>query len=365
MDSLLSGLLRPELSELRPYSPHPGSFPIRLDANEAAPFLPATARARCAEVVGQIAWERYPDVAVADLRAALAARCGVTPEEILVGVGSDEIIAMLLTALSRPRQGSDSAIVLTVTPTFVMYRSSARVRGLRTLEVPLDDAWDLSEHAIAAALRVAEPNVIFVASPNNPTGSRMSYERLSALATLASTSLVVIDEAYIDYSDRNHLDLYREHANVCILRTLSKIGFAALRVGWLIARPELVGELDKIRLPYNMSTLSQRLGLLAVTELGPDIATGVRTIVSERERVTRELANLPGVRVTPSQANFLWIQSDTPAERVFHALGQRGILVRSFHDRGGRLTRAVRVTIGTAAENDAFLQAYRAILSDA
>lgn len=359
LPEFLGPLLRPELAELSPYTPHPGSYAIRLDANEAAPFLSPQARARLAEVAAETPWERYPDVGVGTLRSALAARSGVTPEEVLVGVGSDELIALLLTALSRPRPGSDCPIVLTTTPTFVMYRLSARARGERVLEIPLDEAWDLPEASVAAALRVAEPHIIFLSSPNNPTGNRMSGSRLAALVELAKSSLIVIDEAYIDYSDSDQLDLYRKHENVAVLRTLSKIGFAALRVGWLIARPAIVRELDKLRLPYNMSSLSQRLATLAVTELAPEIEQGVRRTVSERERVAAHLAELPGVRVTPSQANFLWVESDRPSERLFHGLCERGILVRSFHARGGRLARALRVTIGTPAENDAFLEAYR------
>jgi histidinol-phosphate aminotransferase len=355
-------LLRTELSELAPYTPHSGSFPVRLDANEAPPFLSPAARARLAEAAAETAWERYPDVGVTALRAALAARSGVTPEEVLVGVGSDEIITMLLTALAQPRDGAAFPLMLTTTPTFVMYRLSARVRGQRVLEVPLDDTWDLPESSIAAALRVAEPHVIFVSSPNNPTGNRMAFERLSALVELAKNSLVVIDEAYIDYSDRDQLELYRKYENVAVLRTLSKIGFAALRVGWIIARPGIIRELDKVRPPYNLSTLSQRLAALAVTELAPEIQRGVAAVVGERQRLTARLAELPGVRATPSQANFLWLESATPAETIFRELGAAGILVRSFHNRGGRLARAIRVTIGTAAENDAFLSAYQRLV---
>lgn len=359
MPSFFAPLLRPELAELAPYTPHPGSFPIRLDANEAPPFLSERARGRLAEVAARTAWERYPDASASELRCALAARSGVSPEEVLVGVGSDELITLLLTALSRPREGTEYPVVLTTTPTFVMYRMSAKVRGQRVLEVPLDDAWDLALDSITAAFRVAEPSVIFVSSPNNPTGNCMSFDRLSALVELAKHSLVVIDEAYIDYSKQNQLSLFRKHENVAVLRTLSKVGFAALRVGWMIARPELVKEIDKLRLPYNVSTLSQKLATLAVTELGPEIDSIAAKVVAERTRVSAALEELPGVSVTPSQANFLWVRGETPSERVFGELSARGILVRSFHARGGRLMHSFRVTIGTPTENDAFLQAYR------
>jgi histidinol-phosphate aminotransferase len=182
---------------------------------------------------------------------------------------------------------------------------------------------------------------------------------LTELIEAVPRSLVVVDEAYVDYSEQNQLELYRRFENVAILRTLSKIGFAGLRVGWLVARAELIREIDKVRQPYNMSSLSQRLGALAVTELAPEIAGIVSYVVRERARVVSALSELPRVQVTPSQANFLWVQTERPAVEVFEGLKERGVLVRSFHARGGRLAHQLRVTIGTSAENDAFLAAFR------
>lgn len=355
-------LLRPELSELRAYSPHPGSYRVRLDANEAPPLLSAEARARLAEAAATIAWERYPDAPTDALRAALAARTGVSADEVLVGVGSDELITMLLTAFDRPRDRAQAPVVLTTTPTFVMYAMSAKVRGQRVLEVPLDADWDLAMSSLFAAIRVAEPSVVFIASPNNPTGNKVSLERLTELIMAVPRSLVVIDEAYVDYADENQLALYRRFENVAVLRTLSKIGFAALRVGWLVARPELIREIDKVRQPYNMSSVAQRLGALAVGELAPEIERVIAYVVDERRRVTAALAELGRIRVSESQANFLWIQSERPAAELFEGLKESGILVRSFHARGGRLAHQLRVTLGTAAENDDFLAAFRALV---
>lgn len=357
-----SEVLRPELADLAAYAPHPGEFAIRLDANEAPPLLSEAARSRLAAVAAETAFARYPDAGLEKLREALAARSGVTPAEILPGVGSDEIIALLLTALSQPRRGSDAVQLVTTTPTFVMYRMSAKVRGQRVLEVPLDERWDLSESAMLSAIRIAEPSLIFIASPNNPTSNQVSRERLARVIEAAPRSLVVIDEAYVDYSAENQLELYARYENVAILRTLSKIGFAALRVGWLIARPDAVRELDKVRLPYNLPTLSQTLGTLAVTELAPEIESTVRVVVRERARLAERLDTLPNVVVTPSQANFLWLRSERPAGELFEALSARGILVRSFHSRGGRLANQLRVTIGSPQENDAFFDAYRSLV---
>jgi histidinol-phosphate aminotransferase len=289
----------------------------------------------------------------------LARYSGVSTEEVLVGDGSDEIITLLLSACSASRDRSGSALIMTTTPSFVMYAMSARVRGQRVLEVPLDPSWDLAIESMRRGLDHALPNLIFIASPNNPTGNLADPERLEQLIQAAERSLVVIDEAYIPYADRDQLELYRRYENVVVMRTLSKIGFAALRVGWLIARPGLLAQIDKVRLPYNLNSPAQALGALAVTELEPEIRRIVGYVVRERERLHAALSALPGLTVTPSQANFLWFRSERPAAEIFQGLADRGVLVRSFHQRGGRLAHQLRVTIGTQAENDRFLHCLR------
>lgn len=356
-------LFRPELSELSPYLPHAGTYAIRLDANEAPPLSNPTARERLARAAAATAWERYPDATQHALREAIARRCGVLPDQILVGVGSDEIIALLLTTLAPPGNDSHRIGVLTLEPTFVMYRLSARARGLKVHEVPLDAGWDLDEAATLKAVEALEPLVIFVASPNNPTGTMVTPERLTRLVEAAPRSLVMIDEAYVDYASRNQLDFLHRYDNVAVLRTLSKVGFAALRVGWMIARADLVAELDKVRLPYNLPSVSQALATIALTELAAEIDATCRLVIEERQRVTAALARMPGIRPTESQANFVWFETERNAGDLFAALGQRGILVRSFHGRGGRLERCLRVTIGTPEQNSAFLSALEDCLS--
>jgi histidinol-phosphate aminotransferase len=358
-DIPFADLLCPALAELSSYTPVAGDYPVRLDANEAPELLSAEAKQRMAEACAHLTWERYPDATASVLRQALARYSGVSAEEVLVGDGSDEIITMLLSAFSQPRDRSGSAVVMTTTPSFVMYRMSARVRGQRVLEVPLDAAWDLASESMLRGLELSPPNVIFIATPNNPTGNLATRARLEQLIQAAPQSLVVIDEAYIPYSAVDQLELYRRYDNVAVMRTLSKVGFAALRVGWLIARPELIAQLDKVRLPYNMNAPAQALGALAVGELAPEIQRIVNYVVAERERVGLALGALPGVRVTPSQANFLWFYSERPAADLFAGLQARGVLVRSFHQRGGRLANQLRVTIGTREENDRFLASLR------
>ncbi len=353
-------LLRPELSELSAYSPEPGEFPVRLDANEAPPLLSAAARERLGRAAAETRWERYPDPRASELRQAIARHHGVGVDEVLAGVGSDEVISLLVTALATPRGKAPAPTLLTTTPTFVMYRLSARARGWSVMEVPLDDDWNLAEASLGRAIELAPPSLVFIASPNNPTGTRPSIESLTRLVDRAGSALTVIDEAYVDYADGDCLAL-RKHENVAILRTLSKVGFASIRVGWILAHPALVRELDKVRLPYNLPSVSQRVATLALTELAEELRTNARHVVEERERLARELATIPGVTPTPSQANFLWLRTARPAGEVFSGLKERGILVRSFHTRGGRLANQLRVTVGTRSECDLFLSALREV----
>ncbi len=347
----LPALVRPELSELSAYLPDLEPYRIRLDANEAPPLLGASAHARIAAVLSQGNWERYPDPTLGPLRRAIASSLGVTPDEVLPGVGSDEVISLLMTAFVRPLGKSNVATVLTTTPTFVMYKLSARCRGLQVLEVPLDQDWDLPVAALKSALSIATPNLVFIASPNNPTSNLVSLDRLEQVIQAAPQSLVVIDEAYVAYAERDQLELYRRHENVAILRTLSKLGFAAFRLGFLVARPEVISVLDKVRLPYNVPMPTQRVAELAFSELAGDIQRLAAEVVAERTRLAEELQRLPRLTITASQANFLWLRTERPAGELYEALKQRSILVRSFHARGGRLTQQLRVTIGTRQEN--------------
>jgi histidinol-phosphate aminotransferase len=353
----ISALCRPEIVELSAYRPDLARYRVRLDANEAPPLLGVEARSRIDQVLEGGAWERYPDPTLASLRRAIARQLGVTPAEILPGAGSDEVISMLLTAFVRPLGGADVATVLTTAPSFVMYRMSARCRGLRVLEVPLDADWDLPLAALKSALAVALPSIIFIASPNNPTGNLMSLERLERLIEAAPSSLVVIDEAYVAYADRDQLELYRRYDNVAILRTLSKLGFAAFRLGFLIGKPAVVAELDKVRSPYNVPTPTQRVAELVFSELAPEVSRITHEVTAERARLEASLRRSGRIEVTPSQANFLWVKTARPAAELYEQLKARGILVRSFHAHGERMARQLRVTVGAPVENDELAQA--------
>jgi histidinol-phosphate aminotransferase len=355
-----SNLLRTELAELSSYVPaDPPGIHVRLDANEA----PANPSARVRDVVARAfertPLERYPDARMRDLKACIAERTRARPDELLIGTGSDEVIGILLSAMARARAKAAQPTVVLPTPTFGMYRVTARVHGHKPVEVPLDARWDLDVGAMARAVEVARPNVVFVASPNNPTGNRMSDDRVAAVLEAARDALVVVDEAYVDFAGESLRTWRSRFPNLAILRTLSKVGLAALRIGWIEADEGLVRQLDKARQPFNVSATSQAAAAAVIADAWDDVRDHVDEIVRERNRVASALRDLAGVDVAPSHANFLWIATPRPASQVFESLVGRGILVRSFHASGGRLANRLRVTIGTTADNDRFIEALR------
>ena len=359
----LAALCRPELEELKAYIPHdPPGIRVKLDANEAPPSTSPAVKEAVVRAVSTLSLERYPDPRATRLREAIAKRTGARPEDLLIGSGSDEVIALVLTALARPRERAPQPVMLTPTPTFVMYRVSARGHGQKPVEVPLDATWDLDVNMMKRAIEMMRPNIVFIASPNNPTGNVMSPDRLRAVIEAAPSSLVVVDEAYIDYAPGSVREWRAQLPNLGILRTVSKIGLAALRVGWLEADASLIAEIDKVRQPFNLSATSQIAAAAVLEEAWDDVQADVRRVVAARETLGKALTDL-GLVVTPSGANFLWAKTPVPAEPLFEKLVSRGVLVRSFHTAGGRLSSQLRITVGTDAENEALVEALKQALA--
>lgn len=358
----LGALCRPELEELKAYVPHdPPGIRVKLDANEAPPSRSPAVKEAVLRAIANVALERYPDPRALRLKEAIANRTGAKPAELLVGSGSDEVISLLLTGLARPRDRAPQPVMLTPAPTFVMYKATARGHGWKPVEVPLDAGWDLDLGMTKRAVEMMKPNVVFLASPNNPTGNVMSADRVRGVLEAAPSSLVVVDEAYVDYAPASVRGWRADHANLAVLRTVSKIGLAALRVGWLEADAPLVAELDKVRQPFNVSATSQAAAAAVLEEAWDDVVADVKKTVAARAAVAAELAKLESFVVTPSGANFLWVKTPGPASEVWESLVKQGVLVRSFHAAGGRLTSQLRITIGTDAENEALVSALRGL----
>jgi histidinol-phosphate aminotransferase len=339
------------------YASAPGDL-VRLDANEAAYPLDPEDVAAFLDRVGGLAFHRYPEVTGRPLREALAARWKVSPDEVLLGNGSDEIISILVTAFGAGRGGAP-ARVLFPTPTFGEFEQIALAHGARPLPVPLDDRFQLDEARVSAAVRGERPALAFFASPNNPTGNRFDAAALERLAR-EMDAVFVVDEAYGDFGGATLLRLVGEVPGLLVMRSLSKIGFAGMRLGALVGPRDVIAELDKVRLPFNVNAISIALACAALSR--PDrLEARIRRVADRRRELEEGLRRIPGLTVFPSDANFVLVRTSGDARAVYLRLLERRVLVRNL-SRPGPLERCLRITAGTPEENEACLAALRAAL---
>lgn len=334
-------LLRPHIAGLKPYrsarDEHPAAGSTFLDANEN-PF-------------GRD--NRYPDPRQEALRARLGGHYQMPPQQVLLGNGSDEIIDLLLKALCTP--GRDA--VLTFGPTYGMYQVAAAVHGALWRELPLNEAFDLDEATVARALRLPEAKVLFLCSPNNPTGNTLSERWINHLLA-HFPGVVVIDEAYADFSTQpSWRRAVARHPRLVVMGTLSKAwGLAGARVGWAFGQMWLIRALEKIKPPYNVSGPNQSRALARLAE--PDqLVEEVELLRRERKKLAAALPSMPGVEaVFPSEANFLLVRvRDAPG--LYQALSEQGLLVRLRHPA---VPHTLRISIGTPTENQRLCQLWPA-----
>lgn len=342
--------------------PHPRGIRIKLDANEMPFALPTEVRDELARELAAVELNRYPDPGHRELRAELSHQVGVGTDALLVGNGSDEIIQLLITCFAEPRKGQLRARVAYPTPTFVVFRGAALAVGCEPVEIATDPEADfaLDPAVLERAVADTRPNLIFFARPNNPTGTLWPSHLVAELARRHPDMLVVSDEAYAAYAGDGMVAMLPELPNLLVMQTLSKVGLAGLRVGYLCGRPELIAELEKVRAPYNVGALNQRAALFILRHHRGLLLRRCADVVVERERLAAALDQMPALRVFSSQANLLLFRIGTPgdgrATAVWQRLCERGILVRNF-DRPGPLSGCLRVTIGSTDENEAFLAA--------
>lgn len=320
---------------------------VKLDANELPYALPPELRAQLGALLGEVPLERYPDPAARRLRATVARRLGVGGDQLVFGNGSDELIAMLCAAFAVPPR------ILVPAPSFVYYKLAATARGTATIEVPLGPRFTLDEDAVSRAIAAEQPAVVFLALPNNPTGTLWRLDFALELAARHRDVVIVSDEAYVAYSGVTNLAALAAHPNLVILRTLSKLGMAGLRVGFTISSPAIAALLEKVRPPYNVSALDQVAAEFLVDAAADWCEARARDVVAERGRLAAGLL-AAGLDVLPSEANLLLVRvSDAPQR--WRQLAEAGILVRAFGP--GPLADYLRITVGTPAENDALLAA--------
>ena len=337
--------IRPNIALLKAYQAKEIPCWVKLDANESPYGFDNACKA-----LKSVLTNRYPDPEALALKQHIAQELRIKPEMVLQGNGSDELIYYLIATFGGP--------VLYPVPTFSMYGIIAQALDQKKIEVPLDGQFDLDMKRMLSEIRKEKPKIIFLSSPNNPTGNCFSSDRvLKIIVATASKSLVVVDEAYQPFaSERGFIPLMKDYENLIILRTLSKIGLAGLRVGFLIAGEEIIREVNKVRLPFNLNALSQALALEVLKDK-KKVRSNIKSIVSERDRLFSELSKIRGITAYPTEANFILFRVKDPG-RIYKGLLKKGVLVR---DMKGVIDGCLRVTVGSPEENRIFIDVLKGI----
>lgn len=354
--------IRQDIQSMHAYAIQNSAGMVKLDAMENPFSLSPELQKKLGERLGAVAINRYPGGRIEDLKQALARYvdlphgCG-----LMLGNGSDELISLLAMACDVP-----GASILSPMPGFVMYAMGAQLQGLAFHGVPLTADFELDEPAMLAALRSHQPAITYIAYPNNPTANLWDADVIRRLIAEAATfgGLVVMDEAYQPFSSRSWLDEIRAHpaanANVLLMRTLSKLGLAGVRLGYMVGPQALVREVDKLRPPYNVSVLNAECALFAL-EHADVFAQQAAVIRAERARLLDALAALPGVTPFPSQANMLLVRVPD-AQKAFDGLKARGVLVKNVSKMHPLLAQCLRLTVGTPDENTQLIAALQSSL---
>ena len=342
--------IRPKIRAQKAYPVAKAVGMIKLDAMENPYGLSGEARAEIAAAVANARINRYPDGGGDEVKMALRRSLALPDDVALVlGNGSDEILQMLTAVVAKP-----GAVVLAPDPSFVLYRTLADFANLRFVGVPLREDLTLDLEATLAAIERDRPALVWLAYPNNPTGTLFAERDIERIIA-AAPGVVAIDEAYYAFADASFLPRVLEFANLLVVRTLSKVGMAGVRLGYAAGHPDWIAEIDKVRPPYNINTLTQVVVpvLLRYDALLAEQAAAIRR---ERTRMASALASLRRVRVFPSHTNFLLVRvPDAP--HWFATLKEAGILVKNVDGWHPLLANCLRITVGTPAENNAVLDA--------
>jgi len=344
-------LVRPEVKKLVPYTTKYLPQYVRMDANEN-PF-PWPAKMREALYGEDLALNRYPDGMAEELKNAIAANTGVPVSGILTGNGSDELIQIILQTFA----GVGKSLVLHP-PTFGMYRLYGQLTGTTVAEVPLLPDLSLDTGRMLKEALQPEAHVVIICNPNNPTGTLFPGEDILHLVR-ESGKIVVVDEAYAEFTGETLIPEIRNYPNLIVMRTFSKsFGMAGLRLGYLLGQPEVIALINRARAPFNVNAFSQKAGILALQYLA-EYRAQIRQIMAETAKLFEGLSRLPGVVVYPTRTNFILFKPEDP-DRWAEALLREGFLIRNLGDLPV-LGKCLRVSAGLPQENERFLQVVQAI----
>jgi histidinol-phosphate aminotransferase len=360
--SLIENIIRPEVRALSAYHVPASTGFVKLDAMENPYSLPDVLRAELGQRLAEVAMNRYPVPSYSELKRKICDNLGVPAGfDVVLGNGSDELITMLSVACAKP-----GAKVLAPSPSFVMYSMSAKFAGMRFVGVPLKNDFALDLPAMLAAIAEHKPAITYLSYPNNPTGNLFDADAVVAIIqAVGDTGIVVVDEAYQPFAQTSFMPRLPEFPNLVVMRTVSKLGLAGIRLGYMSAAPALLAEFDKVRPPYNVNVLTQAAAEFVLDHLSV-LDEQAASLRAERARLAEMLAQLPGVEVFPSAANFLLLRLKTgqhSADAVFSALLTHKVLIKNVGKMHALLENCLRVTVSTPEENAVFLDALRAALA--
>ena len=341
--------IKPEVRALHGYHLTAYDCPIKLNQNESPFDVPDSLKDEILNAVRSKSWSRYPEPMQMDLVKALATHAGVDPAGLIVCNGSNTLIQLVLGVISAP-----GVNVVIPSPSFSLYGLYTDVFSGNVINVSLTGAYGFDVAAICKAAKGENVRLIILCSPNNPTGCAISNADLDTLLS-ETNALVMVDEAYGEFHTETAIDLLPKHPNLIILRTFSKaFGAAGLRIGYLIAHPQLRDEIIKGKIPFDINVFSHTAAMTILTQKDL-IAERINFICAERDRVYQALEKMNGITVYPSHANLLLFEVTDP-NAVFNGLIEQGVLIRNVTSYP-MLDRALRVSIGTPEENDHFLEA--------
>jgi histidinol-phosphate aminotransferase len=348
-------IIKPAVRGLRAYSLLPHRAQVKINQNENPWDTPLAIRQEILHRFEAAKWSRYPDFIPASLHERLAEFAGLRPDHIIAGNGSNELIQAIMMVTIGPGKR-----VLISEPTFALYKQVATVLGGAVESISLTNTLQYNSALLLDVVEERQPDVTIICSPNNPSGCVIADQDLVTLLSKAR-GLVIVDEAYHEFAEHSVVPLLHEHENLIVLRTFSKaMALAGLRVGYLLAAPDLVREIRKAVLPYNLNVLSQIAAEVAIEKYESDLRPLVKRILAERERLFVELSDIDGLTPVSSKGNFMLVKSVRDPTQIFAALLERDILVR---DVSGypMLRDYFRISVGRPEENDRLLKELRAI----
>ena len=351
LNDTVTRLIRQDVREMQAYHVQDASGMIKLDAMENPYLWPGDLQQQWTAALADVEVNRYPDPQVNIVRPQLRQLMNIDDKyELLFGNGSDEIIQIIIQAVA-----GEGALVMAPEPSFVMYKVIADTNRVDYQGVPLNADFSIDMDALCDQMKLTPPSVLFLACPNNPTGNYYGEASLRQVIE-ACPGLVVIDEAYIAFTDQDALSLLDEYPNVVVMRTLSKVGLAGLRFGLLIGAPAWINEFDKIRMPYNINVLTQ-LSVTFALEHYDGLKRQCDRLCEERAHMMSTLQAIEGVQVFPSEANFVLVRFPDQADALFAKAKEAGILIKNMSKAHPLLKDCLRLTVGTPEQNKALLAA--------